>query len=1323
MEAPVSEPPRNPYIGPSAFSAGERLYGRDRELNQLTNLIVAERIVLLHSPSGAGKTSLIQAALIPRLTSMRFRVLPVVRVHLELPDGKADGNRYVLSTLLYLNAGLPESEQIPTEQLARMTMAEYLSCLKEREKKPGIEVLIFDQFEEILTLDPTDLAAKQEFFRQLGEAVDAPNRWILFSMRDDYVAALSSYEVWIPSQIHNRFRLDLLNREAARQAIERPAADRGVRFEEGIADKLVDDLRRVRVQRSDGSLEMQLGEFVEPVQLQVVCYRLWENAHPESGMITSQDMTALEAVDQSLVDHSLGAYYDERVRATADKTGTSERAIREWFDRKLITEQGVRGSVLMGEESSGGLDNQAVHMLENAYLVRAEKRSGITWYELAHDRLIAPIRAENAAWFRANLNLLQQQADLWNQQGRPESLLISGPELDQARGWARQEGTVLLPYEQDFLEACEKQEARARALRRRNRTILILGVLAFLFAIFSWLAYRQAEIQREKAQEQARVALANQLAAQAQTELQENPLRSLLLSVEAVNATVKAGQPRQSSAEEALRAALRDSHGQLLPGHNGAVTALAFSPDGRWLATGSDDTIVRLWKVGQEIADPILLKGHSQAIIGLAFSPDGSRVVSASKDLTIRLWNLSGGNPAADPVILSGPRQEIISLAVSPDGKWLAAASLEQMAWLWKLDESGPSSVPLALPLTGDGWAMAFSPDGRFLASSDAENVRLWDLRVTNPAGSTWLLRGHQGLVTSLAFSPNSHWIASGSRDHTARLWDVQAGNPTGSSLVLTGHEDWVNTVAFSPDGQHLATGGGDATVRLWDLAALANPQAELAVPGELAVPAPLVLRGHTRWVSVLAFSPDRRWLVSGSGDHALRLWDLRAADPAANPLTLRGHDGPITSVAFQPHGGLLASGSEDQTARLWDLQTQDPLANPLVLRDPDRPLSATIFSPNGKWLAAGGGDPARGDVPNQVLLWPVQERGRLGSVVHLGGLRGWVSALTFQPGGRWLAAGGGSDTIKLWDLERQNFEAPLILTGHTGWVWSLAFSPDGRRLASGSEDGTARVWDLQAADPSAQPLVLRLGERVGVVAFSPDGRWLATASGLNVRLWDLQAADTAASSVDLSGHEDTVLALAFSPDGKWLASGSRDSSVRLWNLHSEPVRSILLNGHNDWVNALAFSPDSSRLATVSSDRTARLWNLRMDDPSASVVVLSGHNAAIKVVAFSADGMWLATGSDDGTARLWSLSNNDPSGSSVALRNHTAAVTALAFSPDGNWLATGSQDQTVQLWITQLDVLVDNACQVAGRNLTREEWQRYFPAQPYAVTCNIWPAP
>jgi hypothetical protein len=423
----------NPYVGPRSFRRGEQIYGRQRETDQLINLIVAERIVLLHSPSGAGKTSLIQASLIPRLAAMKFRVRPVVRVN--LPAGElAPANRYIFSSLLSLEEDIPTEMKIPRQRLAGMSLHEYLA---ERQRGDGgrdIEVLIFDQFEEILTLDPTDQEAKREFFRQVGEALEEPNYWALFSMREDLVSALDPYLLLVPSWLSNTFRLDLLGIQAARQAIQGPARQAGVEFEDAAVQKLVDDLRRVRVQRPDGEMEMQLGPYIEPVQLQVVCHRLWEAPRPDPKRIREQDLAAFGEVDESLA-----GYYAQRVSIAAQETGASERSIREWFDQKLITEQGLRGTVLMGSERDG-LDPRAIRMMIDAHLVRAEKRGGATWFELAHDRLLGPVRADNADWFKDHLSPLQKQASVWEQQGRPERLLLHGPDLLEAERWASERG-------------------------------------------------------------------------------------------------------------------------------------------------------------------------------------------------------------------------------------------------------------------------------------------------------------------------------------------------------------------------------------------------------------------------------------------------------------------------------------------------------------------------------------------------------------------------------------------------------------------------------------------------------------------------------------------------------------------------------------------------------------------------------------------------------------------------------------------------------------------------------------------------------------------
>jgi hypothetical protein len=403
-------PPRtNPYVGPRAFRTGELLYGRDRELNRLTDLLIAERIVLLYSPSGAGKTSLIQAGLIPRLEAEEFSVLPAMRVSLEAPAAEPDApgeppaNRYLLSALLSLEEGQPDDQRLPLGELAWLDLEGYLSRRYPRDVDGQTErVLIFYQFEEVLTVDPTDHAAKLAFFAAIGAALRDRDTWALFALREDYIAGLDPYLRPIPTRLQTTFRLDLLGPEAAREAIQRPARAAGVDFTDEAAGELVDELRRVKVQQADGAMTEQPGQYVEPVQLQLVCLRLWDRLPEGATRILPADLEAVEDVDAALA-----AYYAERVAAIARATDVPERAIREWVDGRLITAQGIRGQVLQGAVTSDGLDNRAITALVKAHLVRAERRRGFTWFELAarpagpatahRERRLAQCPAQSAA--------------------------------------------------------------------------------------------------------------------------------------------------------------------------------------------------------------------------------------------------------------------------------------------------------------------------------------------------------------------------------------------------------------------------------------------------------------------------------------------------------------------------------------------------------------------------------------------------------------------------------------------------------------------------------------------------------------------------------------------------------------------------------------------------------------------------------------------------------------------------------------------------------------------------------------------------------------
>jgi hypothetical protein len=467
----------NPYPGPRPFVAGESLYGRDREVTKLFYLLSAERIVVLHSPSGAGKSSLLNAGLVPMLREERFYPWPTIRLSQPAADG---GNRFVRSAIASLEEGLPESLRRPAEELAGASLAEYVAGRPRRPGAPASVVLVFDQFEEILTLDPLALDARREFFRQLGEALENPDVWALFALREDYLGALDPFRDEVPTRLSNTFRVDLLTVDDARDAIAKPAHDAGREFAPDAAEKLAKDLATISVQQPDGSFEEETGVYVEPLQLQVVCRRLWDELPPDARTIGVENLQA-----SGDVNSALAAYYDVCVGAVAGEDVGRERAIREWFGDRLITPGGIRGQVLREHGTSGALDNESVDRLVSTHLVRAEERDGKTWFELAHDRLVAPVRASNAEWSEGHLHPMQRQAALWEREGRSDGLLLRGEALKEAERWARENPTSLLPVEEKLVATSSRRQREGRSKRLTLVVAGVVSIIAVVAAVFS----------------------------------------------------------------------------------------------------------------------------------------------------------------------------------------------------------------------------------------------------------------------------------------------------------------------------------------------------------------------------------------------------------------------------------------------------------------------------------------------------------------------------------------------------------------------------------------------------------------------------------------------------------------------------------------------------------------------------------------------------------------------------------------------------------------------------------------------------------------------
>lgn len=524
MSTPATPRP-NPFVGPRAFVSGEKLYGRDREVRELFDLLLAERVVLLHSPSGAGKTSLIEAGLRPRLEK-KFRILPVLRVGLAPAQPPSNVNRYLLSLLLSLEgkntASLSNSSVEVAEKLSGVTLADYLDRYPKTADKLQKEILIFDQFEEILTLDPTDHEGREAFFAQVGAALSDRSRWALFAMREEYRAALEPYLGPLPTRLGTTFRLDLLSREAAILALQQPAADVGVEFTTEAASKLVVDLSRVSLQLPKGKVLDKPGQYVEPVQLQVVCLGLWDKwtqAYPSATTIEAEMVKEVGDVDSTLAE-----FYARQVKSVAGHTQTSERRIRDWFNDTLITKSGIRSQVLGDASDINGLPSDVLRLLDKAQLIHTEVRRNIPWYELAHDRLIKPVLHNNQLWYDQNLNLLQRQAKLWASQANPDSLLLSGESLQQQEAWAQTHLQELTEDEQQFLKKCcqereyqaeqtllaqrererqEEQELQKRRAREQKlKLIRVFIVILFLGALVAIFLSNAARVKFAKMVEQ-----------------------------------------------------------------------------------------------------------------------------------------------------------------------------------------------------------------------------------------------------------------------------------------------------------------------------------------------------------------------------------------------------------------------------------------------------------------------------------------------------------------------------------------------------------------------------------------------------------------------------------------------------------------------------------------------------------------------------------------------------------------------------------------------------------------------------------------------------